>query len=63
MDRSVDYLVRLFGPLIVLVPKGMEFPLSTLEKARNCHPQNHTIQAGSSTVSLLKDSKVKNKSE
>ena len=27
LDRSVDYDVRLFGPLIVLVPKGMEFPL------------------------------------
>lgn len=63
VDRSVDYLIKLFGPLIVLVPKGMEFPLSTLDKARNCYPQNHTIQTGSSTVSLLKDSKIRDQSE
>ena len=35
VDRSLDYEVRLFGPFIVLVPKGIEFSLSMLENSKN----------------------------
>lgn len=34
VDLSVDYLVRQFGPAIVLVPKDAEFSLSRLENPK-----------------------------
>ncbi len=58
VDRSVDYLVRLFGPAIILVPKGTEFPLSRLENSNNVNRENHMGHGRSSTNLLLKDSKV-----
>ena len=58
VDRSVDYLVRLFGPAIVLIPKGTEFPLSRLENSKIVNRENHVGQGGSLTDPLLKDSKV-----
>jgi hypothetical protein len=57
VDRSVDYLVRLFGPAIILVPEGTEFPLSRLENSNNVHRENHMFHGRSSTNPLLKDSK------
>ena len=58
MDRSVDYLVHLFGPAIVLVPEGTEFPLSRLENSNNANRENHVDHVRSSTNLLLKDSNV-----
>jgi hypothetical protein len=58
LDLSVDYLVRLFGPAIVLVPKDAEFSLSRLENSRISGRQNHASQGGSSTSPLVKDSKM-----
>jgi len=58
VDLSVDYLVRLFGHAIVLLPKGTEFPLSRLENSKNAHQENNVSHVRSSTDSLLKDSKV-----
>jgi|GEM_PF-2388510 hypothetical protein len=56
VDRSVEYLVRLFGPAIVLVPEGTEFPLSRLENSNNANRENHVGHVRSSTNLLLKDS-------
>lgn len=58
MDRSVDYVLRLFGPFVVLVPQGMEFPLSTLEKAQNFDQQNRGTAIRPSSPSSLKCSKA-----
>jgi hypothetical protein len=58
VDRSVDYLVRLFGPAIILVPEGTEFPLSRIENSNNLNRENHVGQRHSSTRPLLKDSNV-----
>lgn len=58
VDLSVDYLVRLFGPAIVLVPKGTESSLSRLENSRIENQQNHAGHGSSLTDPLLKDSKV-----
>lgn len=41
LDRSVDYDVRLFGPFVVFVPRGMDFSLSMLEKSKNGNLQFH----------------------
>ena len=57
VDRSVDYLVRLFGPAIILVPEGTEFPLLRLENSNNVNQENHVFHGRSSTNLLLKDSK------
>jgi hypothetical protein len=40
VDRSVEYSVSLFGPAIVLLPKGAEFLLSRLEKTEILQRQN-----------------------
>lgn len=58
VDRSVDYLVRLFGTAIVLVPEGAEFPLSRLENSNNANRDNGVDHGDPSTRSLLKDSKA-----
>ena len=54
MDRSVDYLVRLFGPAIVLVPEGAEFPLSRLENSNNANRDNGVGHGVPSTRSIAK---------
>jgi hypothetical protein len=40
VDTRVDYVVRLFGPAIVLLPKGLENFLSRLEKLEKADRQN-----------------------
>jgi hypothetical protein len=40
VDRSVEYSVSLFGPAIVLLPRGAEFLLSRLEKTEILQRQN-----------------------
>ena len=49
VDRSVDYVVRLFGPAIVIVPKGTEFSLSRLENLKIVDRQNTSSHEQSST--------------
>jgi len=58
LDRSVDYVVRLFGPLIVLIPKGMEVSLSKLEKMDGSGRQDTIAALGSETRTFTKNSKV-----
>ena len=60
VDRSVDYVTRLFGPAIVIVPKGVEFPLSRLEYSKSVNRRNTPPHEGSSTGLLLEDSKQEN---
>jgi hypothetical protein len=57
LDRSVDYAIHLFGPLIVLVPKGMQFSLSMLEKLENAHRRNHDRSDALLTNSLPENTK------
>lgn len=52
LDRSVYYEVKLFGPFVVFVPKGMEFSLSILESSKNVNRQNTPQEPNSPTVSL-----------
>ncbi len=58
LDLSVDYLVRLFGPAIVLVPKDADFPLSRLENPKKAIHENSASHIRLLTGPLLKDSKV-----
>ncbi len=58
LDLSVDYLVRLFGPAIVLVPKDADFRLSRLDNLKKANQENSASYIRLSTGPLLKDSKV-----
>jgi hypothetical protein len=40
VDTRVDYVVQLFGPAIVLLPKGLENFLSRLEKLEKADREN-----------------------
>ncbi len=40
VDTKVDYAVQLFGPAIVLLPKGLENFFSRLEKLEKAHRGN-----------------------
>jgi hypothetical protein len=57
LDLSVDYLARLFGTAIVLVPKDTEFSLSRLENPETDNRPNHLDQARSLTTPLAGNSK------
>jgi hypothetical protein len=57
LDLSVDYLARLFGTAIVLVPKETEFSLSDLENLGTYNRSNRVGKAGSLTNPLTRDSK------
>jgi len=57
LDRSVDYAVRLFGPLIMLIPEGLEFSWSKLEKIASASRQNNHPTLGSDTQALTKESR------
>lgn len=58
IDRTVDYIVRLFGPFIVLVPEGTEFPFSNLEKPETPDRQNSSYAATQSSPPLPKSSRA-----
>jgi len=55
VDTRVDYVVQLFGPAIVLLPKGLENFLSRLEKLEKPDRQNTVDQSVRSTNSLQED--------
>jgi hypothetical protein len=57
LDRSVDYIVRLFGLVIILVPKDVEFSLSRLANPKIVNRHNAGDHRGSLTDPLLNDSK------
>jgi hypothetical protein len=57
LDRSVDYIVRLFGLVIILVPKEVESSLSRLANSKMVNRHDAAEREGSSTDPLLNDSK------
>ncbi len=59
VDRSVDYVVRLFGSFIVLAPKGLESLFSKSEKPGEVHPENYASWAGWLTGAMLESSRVR----
>jgi hypothetical protein len=52
LDTRVDYVVRIFGPAIVLLPKGLENFLSRLEKLEKADRQNTVDESVRSSSSL-----------
>jgi hypothetical protein len=57
VDRSVDYIVRLFGRVIILRPKDVEFSLSRLAKSKILSRHNAAEHRSSLTDPLSNDSK------
>jgi len=57
VDRNVEYVVRVFGPAIVLLPKGLEDFFSRLEDLEKAHRQNTANQRTACTDSLKEDSR------
>ena len=52
----MDYIVRLFGPAIVLLPKDVEFPLSWLENLEKVNRENRTYRVRPPSHPLLENS-------
>jgi len=63
VDTKVEYVARVFGPAIVLLPKGLESFFSRLEKLEKGHRENTTHEAGRSTDPLLEDSRTRARSD
>ena len=59
LDMKVDYVVQLFGPAIVLLPKGLENFLSRLEKLERAPRGNTAKGEAASTDSLIEDSRIR----
>jgi hypothetical protein len=59
LDLKIEYVVQLFGPAIVLLPKGLENFFSRLENLEKLDRGNTAAQAGKLTGSLLEDSRVR----
>jgi hypothetical protein len=55
VDTRVDYVVRLFGPAIVLLPKGLENFLSRLEKLEKADRRNIADESVRSSNSVQED--------
>ena len=55
VDTTIDYVVRLFGPAIVLLPRGLEDLLSRLEKLEKAHREKVSCEQAGSTGSLIED--------
>ena len=58
VDTNVEYVVQLFGPAIVLLPKGLENFLSRLENLEKAHRENDANGRARSTGSLIEDSRI-----
>jgi hypothetical protein len=59
LDTRVDYVVQLFGPAIIFLPKGLENILSRLENLEKPDRGNAAGEVGGSTDSLLEDSRIR----
>jgi hypothetical protein len=55
LDTRVDYVVQLFGPAIVFLPKGLENLLSRLENLEKPDQENTARNALTSTGSVLEE--------
>jgi hypothetical protein len=58
LDTRSEYVVQLFGPAIVMLPKGLENLFSRLEKLENWHRENTAGQGVASTDSSQEDSRI-----
>jgi hypothetical protein len=58
LDLRIEYVVQLFGPAVVLLPKGLENFLSRLENLEKADRGNAAGEAARSTDSLLEDSRI-----
>jgi hypothetical protein len=58
VDTKVEYVVQLFGPAIVLLPKGLENFFSRLEDLEKAHRKNTANERATSTDSLIEDSRI-----
>jgi hypothetical protein len=55
LDTRVDYVVQLFGPAIVFMPKGLENLLSRLENLEKPDQENTARNALTSTGSVIEE--------
>ncbi len=55
VDTRLDYVVRLFGPAVVLLPRGLENFFSRLEKLEKAHRENIANKGEEYTDSLVED--------
>jgi hypothetical protein len=58
VDTKVEFVAQLFGPAIVLLPKGLEGFLSRLENLEKADRQNTTGKGVGYTDSVLEDSRT-----
>jgi hypothetical protein len=58
VDTKADYIISLFGPAIVMLPKGLENFFSRLENLEKAHRENEANGPATYTKSLLEDSRI-----
>jgi len=58
IDTKVEYVARVFGPAIVLLPKGLESFFSRLENLEKVHRENRAYGEAGLTDSLVEDSRT-----
>ena len=58
LDARVEYAVRVFGPAIVYLPRGLESFFSRLEKLEKPHRENTPNESALLTDSLREDSRT-----
>jgi hypothetical protein len=58
LDAKVEYVVQLFGPAIVYLPKGLESFFSRLEKLEKAHRENTPDESALLTDSLAEESRT-----
>jgi hypothetical protein len=63
VDTKADYFVQLFGPAIVLLPKGLENFLSRLEKLEKTRGESAVTEQATSTDSSIEDSRMRSGDE
>ena len=63
VDTSLDYIAQLFGPAIVIIPKGHENSLSRLENLEKSPRENATSTGQRNTSSFPKDPNVRSDAE
>ena len=58
IDTSLDYTAKLFGPFLIILPKGAENLLSRVEKLEKPDPQNTLKPSPEHTSSMLEGSRT-----
>jgi hypothetical protein len=62
LEAKVDYVVQLFGPAIVYLPRGLNL-LSRLEKLENIHRENTPVESEVLSHSLVEGSKARERND